>query len=241
MKPFYLIILLLFSATAAADSSLLDDANSLGGNKELIRKARAIDPDNKVRIVQNRLVDRNYRLELGVNYGAFSGGDPYVNTDQLGGSIDFHINPLFSVGFRYFNHSNSLSDEGERRVQEAAAARAIGLDPGRQAIDYPTDSMMGVINIYPTYGKMNLFDISVAQFDFYLLGGVGTMNMDSGSGAGSYSSTTYTAGAGLGLWMSKRFSTRFEARYQTYEDRAIPDEPRNLDLTVFSASLGVFL
>lgn len=240
MKPLLLTLIVLFSAASSADS-LLDDANSLGGNKELINKARAIDPNNRVRIVQNRLVDRNYRLELGVNYGAFSGGDPYVNTDQLGGSVDFHVNPLISVGFRYFNHSNSLSDEGERRIREAEAARAIGLDPGRQAIDFLTDSYMGVINIYPTYGKMNLFDITVAQFDFYLLGGVGTVNLESGAGAGAYSSTTYTAGAGLGLWMSKRFSTRFEARYQTYEDRAIANEPRNLDLTVFSASLGVFL
>jgi len=51
-----------------------------------------------VRVVQNRLVNRDMRLELGVNYGSFAGGDPYLNTDQLGGSVDLHINPMFSVG-----------------------------------------------------------------------------------------------------------------------------------------------
>jgi len=99
---------------------------------------------------------------------------------------------------------------------------------------------MGVINFYPTYGKLNLFDMSVAQFDFYLLGGLGQMQLQT-SNANTYSATTYTAGAGIGLWLSQHLSTRFEARYQTYEDRAFADQPRNLNITVFSASLGVLL
>ena len=130
------------------------------------------------------------------------------------------------MGFRYNDHSNTLTTEGERRIEEARAARALGRDPGRQAVDFPTDSYMGVVNFYPTYGKMNLFDLSIAQFDVYFLGGVGQMNLQSGP------STTYTAGAGMGLWLSNRFTTRFEARYQTYEDRAFADEPRNLNMTI---------
>ncbi|MEO0337240.1 MAG: hypothetical protein AAF202_12660, partial [Pseudomonadota bacterium] len=61
------LILCLFTGLSAFADSLLDDAGTLGGNKELIQKARSIDPNNKVRIVQNRLVDRRWRLELGVN------------------------------------------------------------------------------------------------------------------------------------------------------------------------------
>lgn len=225
---------LFFFAQSALADSLLDDMNSLGGNKKLIKMARDIDPDNKVRIVQNRLVDRNWRLELGVNYGTFAGGDPYLNTDALGASIDLHVNPMFSFGFRYYNHSNSLTSEGERRVQEAQSARAAGVDPGRPATDVPLDSYLGVINIYPTYGKLNLLNLSVVHFDFYLLGGAGQIQLESGY------TDTYTAGAGLGVWFTQHLSTRFEARYQTYEDRVF-DQSRSLDMTVFSASLGVLL
>lgn len=227
----FTLLSLPFSAMA---DSLTNDMNSLGGNEKLIERAKAFDPDNKVRIVQNRLVDRHWRLELGVNYGANSGGDPYVNTDNLGASVDLHITPMFSVGARYYNHSNTLSDEGERRVQAVQSARLAGVDPGRPAIDAPVETYMGVINFYPTYGKLNLFDQGVAQFDIYLLGGYGQIQLQ------NTSSDTYTAGAGLGLWISQHVSTRFEARYQTYKDKATGEE-RDLDLTVFSASLGLLL
>jgi outer membrane beta-barrel protein len=235
MKQLLLLLTFLCASSAMADS-LLDDAGTLGGNRDLIKKARAIDPNNKVRIVQNRLVDRNWRLELGVNYGAFAGGDPYLETDQLGGSVDLHINPMFSVGFRYYNHSNQLSTEGRRRFDAAQAASESG-GPGVSFpdTDQPLNSYMGVINVYPTYGKLNLFDYSVAQFDVYLLGGVGQMELESGT------APTYTAGGGMGLWLSNHFTTRVEARYQTYEDRAFDGSTRGLDITIFSASLGVML
>lgn len=229
-----LIAAFIMANQALAKDSLLDDMNSLGGNKKLIKMARDIDPNNKVRIVQNRLVDRNLRLELGVNYGAFHGGDPYLNTDQLGGSVDFHINPLFSVGVRYFNHSSTLTSEGQRRVTQAASARTLGSDTGRPDSDFPIESYMGVINFYPTYGKMNLLDFSVVHFDFYLLGGAGQMVLESGN------SETYTAGAGVGFWFTQHLSSRIEARYQTYEDRAF-NQTRSLNMTVISASLGVLL
>ncbi|MEO0336469.1 MAG: outer membrane beta-barrel domain-containing protein, partial [Pseudomonadota bacterium] len=74
-----------------------------------------------------------------------------------------------------------------------------------------------------------------AQFDVYLLGGVGQMQLESGP------TPTYTAGGGMGLWLSNHFTTRIEARYQTYEDRAFDGQTRGLDLTIFSASLGVML
>ena len=225
---------LLIATSAKANDSLLNDMNSLGGNKKLIKMAKDIDPNNKVRIVQNRLVDRNLRLELGVNYGSFFGGDPYLNTDQIGGSLDFHINPMFSVGLRYYNHSSELSKEGQRRIDAAQSARAMGENQESPKSDIPYESYMGVINIYPTYGKLNLLDLSVVHFDFYILGGAGQMRLESGY------TNTYTAGAGVGFWFTQHLSSRIEARYQTYEDRAL-GSPRTLDMTVIGASIGVLL
>jgi len=53
-----------------------------------------------VRIVQNRAVDRNLRLEIGANYGLVSGGDVYYRTQNLGANLDFHITPHWSIGAR---------------------------------------------------------------------------------------------------------------------------------------------
>jgi hypothetical protein len=69
MKHLKLIILLASALSCSAWADLDSDLRGLGGNKELIRRARGLDPKNKVSVVQNRAVDRDLRLELGINYG----------------------------------------------------------------------------------------------------------------------------------------------------------------------------
>ena len=225
-------LLVVLGPLALADVS--EDMEGLGGNKELIRRAKALDPKNKVRVVQNRSVDRDLRLEFGINYGMVTGGDPYVNTRNLGANLDFHINPHWSIGARYYNSSNELSSEGKRVFESARAAHAAGTYYERPDNDFASDTYLGVINWYPIYGKLNLFDMGIAQFDIYVLGGGGQVKLRSGM------APTYTGGAGVGFWMSQHFSTRFEARYQTYNDQ-IHSGSRQLDMTIISASLGFLL
>src|SRR5262245_18193001 len=98
MKRFTVILLSLISLNAWAAQDLTQEMDALGANQELMRKAKAIDPHNKVRVVQAREADRTMRLEIGINYGAISGGDPYVNSNLLGGQMDFHFTPLWSLG-----------------------------------------------------------------------------------------------------------------------------------------------
>ncbi|MGE0762298.1 MAG: outer membrane beta-barrel domain-containing protein [Bdellovibrionales bacterium] len=234
MKHLLLIFAALLATGQTSFADVSDEMNGLGGNRELIRRARGLDPKNKVRVVQNRTVDRDLRLELGVNYGGVAGGDPYVSTNNLGVNLDFHVNPRWSIGARYYNSSNTLSSEGKRVFESAQAARAAGTYYERPDIDYASDTYLGVINWYPMYGKLSLFDFGIAQFDVYLLAGAGQVKLRSGM------APTYTAGAGLGFWMTQHFSTRLEVRYQTYEDE-IYTGPRQLDLTVISATLGFLL
>lgn len=234
MKSLTFLSSLTLFVALSSHASVSSDMDGLGGNKELIRRARALDPKNKVAVVQNRSVDRNFRFEFGVNYGMVAGGDSYVNTDNLGGSVDFHFTPRWSIGARYYSSHNELSNEGERVFKAAQAARVAGTYYERPDVDYVTDTYLGVINWYPVYGKLNLFDLGIAQFDIYLLGGGGHVKLSSGSAA------TWTAGAGMGFWLSQHFSTRLEVRYQTYEDE-IYSGSRQQDLTVISASLGFLL
>lgn len=233
MKRWIITFLVLFSTTSLANS-LADDVNSLGGNKALMKKVRAIDPDNKVRVVQKRSVDRRLRLELGFNYGVYTGGDPYLKTDSIGGQLEFHINPTVSIGARYSSLSNSLSSEGERVFREASALREQGINAGTVAVDPAQETVLGTISIYPLYGKMNFFNRSIAQFDFYIVGGAGQTKLQSGN------SPTYTAGGGLGVWMSQHVSGRLEARWQGHQDQ-VGDQKRDLSQTIISASFGFLL
>ncbi len=234
MKSVKFAVLSMILVSGAAFADLDTDLNGLGGNKDLIRRAKGLDPKNRVSVVQNRSVDRDFRLEFGVNAGVNSGGDPYVKTDSIGGSVDFHFTPRWSVGGRYYSHNNTLSSEGERVFKAAAASREPGTGLNRRDIDYASDTTLGVINWYPMYGKLNLFDMGIAQFDIYLLGGGGSVSLASGS------APTWTAGVGMGFWLNQHFSTRLEARYQSYEDE-ISSGSRQIDLTVISASIGFLL
>lgn len=134
--------------TQAGD--LQKDLESLGGNKDILRRARALDPKNRLRVVQNRLVDRNMRLEIAAHYGSIAGGDPYLNTDNLGAQLEFHVSPRWSLGARYYSYSNSLSTEGERRAESARAGKEPFFDS-----DSAIRAYLGVVTWYPIYGKLN--------------------------------------------------------------------------------------
>lgn len=244
MKRLVLILILCGLSQSAwtkprAKVDLSKDFASLGDNQAIAEKAKQMDPNNKVSIVQNRMVDLNSRFELGINYGLVAGGDTNYRTQNLGANLDFHINPKWSVGLRYYRSYNNLTSEGEEYYQNARARGAAG-GWETPALDYPIDTGLFVVNWYPIYGKFNFFDLGIAHFDIYTLAGYGKTLLDSGL------SDTYTAGGGFGLWATQNIASRFEVRYQTYQDQAISratftKDTRQLDMVIFMASVGILL
>lgn len=209
------------------------DVEGLGGNDDLMEMAAKLNPESKSRIVQERIVDRHNRLEVGVTYGGVMGGTTYLQTQNLGGSLDFHFTPRFSVGARYYSYSNSLTPEGERAYADFEKAPA-GVYTQAPDVDRPQNAKIAVVNWYPIYGKINFFDAAIAQFDIYILAGGGQIELESGS------STLLTAGTGFGLWMTKHMTARAEIRYQNYKDQ-IYTGARNINAATATVGLGWIL
>lgn len=209
------LLILACSTTALAQKkSLKKDFETLGDNKVFAERVKNISQDKKVRIVQNRIVDLHNRFELAGTYGYSAGGDSYVTTQHLGGILDFHFSPRFAVGVRYQHYFNELTNEG--RAQYEAARIAQINDPAAlnqvPDVDFPEGVGLVTLTYSPIYGKLNLFDMSVAHFDIYTLAGYGKMVLNSGD------SDVLTAGLGMGVWVTQNFSARLEARYETYKD-----------------------
>ena len=227
------IILIAKSAFAQASR----DLEALGDQRAADRAAR-LDARTRVAVVQGRTVDRHWRVETGMNYGGVAAGDSYLNTANLGFQADLHINPQWSVGARYSKAFNSLTNEGESRFASGVNTNTYSVPQ----ISYPEDTIMGVVNWYMMYGKINFFDIKSVQFDIYSLAGYGqikttsTLNGQTNSGW----SNTYTAGGGVGFWLSQHITSRFELRYQGYQDQVYTGA-RNLNLIVGSVGIGVLL
>lgn len=233
MKHLILTTLAIFIAAPAfaqKKSSMLKDLDSLGSNKAIAERAKAIEGRNRVRVVQNRTVDRTLRLEVALSYDTAAGGDSYVNSNNTGIMADFHFTPRFSIGARYYDTRNELTNEGKRQFENFRNGN--GTQPD---IDYARSSTFGVITFYPLYGKLNFFDIGVTQFDLYVMGGYGQIKLASGP------APTWMAGGGVGIWWSQHITSRLEARYQSYEDKLMNGTTRDQSVTAFSAAIGFLL
>jgi len=232
------ILIAVIAATVALSqayaSNLDQDLDSLGGNEQILQRAEAMDPHNRVEAVQNRTVDLHNRIEIGGNYGLVAGGDSYLETQNLGLNLDYHINPHWSLGARYYSSMNTLTPEGKAVFNNAQSTQQATGNFSVPAIDSPLSTYLAVVDFYPIYGKMNLFDQAITQFDLYTLGGFGKVNLTSGQ------SNAYTAGAGIAFWFTQHFSTRFEGRWETYQDQNYQGT-RNLNAVITTISLGLLI
>lgn len=228
--------------SSQAFSSASEDLEGLGANRQIKDRAAHLENRTRIGVVQGRAVDRNWRMELGASYGPVAYGNSYLYTQNAGLNADLHINPRFSLGFRYSRAFNQLTNEGKSQFDQARATNTSSGAFQKPQVSYPEDEMMGVVNWYMTYGKVNFFDMKTVQFDLYSLAGYGQVKMttDINNKLDSAWTSTWTAGLGLGFWLSQHFSIRFEGRYQTYADQVYTGS-RNLNLIVGTVGLGVLL
>ncbi|HMN69317.1 MAG TPA: outer membrane beta-barrel domain-containing protein [Bdellovibrionales bacterium] len=213
------------------------DFDSLGGNTILLERARALEPDKNVSVVQERTVSRRNRVEIAPEFGNTFGGQTYTSTKTLGINLNYHIRPWISVGVKYNKAFKDLTPEGEALIDEAIAD--YNRDPANPdkpfpELDYVKDETLGLLNWYPFYGKLKFTERNVVHFDLYAVAGAGTVRLNSGS------SSTWTAGGGIGFWLAKHLTARFEMRYQTYTAQYFTGA-RDLDLTIGSFQMGWLL
>ncbi len=239
----FLLLVAFFNGQAKADvkmepttKDLKSEFSTLGDNQDVVDRVKNMDSHQKVRIVQNRLVDRNNRIEIAANYAFNGGGDSYVKTQNVGARLEYHLNPRWSAGLQYQKSYNVLTPEGVNQLDAAAAAQKIDpASPNRfPAVDYPLESQMATVSFYPIYGKMNLFDSGIAQFDVYLQLGFGKISLLTGD------SDLYSVGMGSGIWLTPRITTRLEVRYQQYQDLLLTDERKQNNVQGV-ASIGVLI
>ena len=224
------LVILTLAASVEAKTDLLKDFDSLGGNDALLEKAKALNPEASISLVQRRVVPRQNRLEIAPEFSSVLGGDSYNRTQNFGANFHYHFTPRWSVGLKYNYSFNKLRPEGENLVKDTAGVgKAVVPD-----IDYPKQQGLVLLNWYPVYGKMNLYDLGITHFDVYALVGGGIIELASGGTA------TYTAGGGVGFWWSQHLTSRAELRYQTYRASRYTGSV-DMNTTVASVQVGYLL
>lgn len=231
------LVLMMVMIPALSFAAAEDDYDGLGGNKILLERAKALNPDENVSIVQSRTVSLRNRFEIAPEYSGTFGGDTYTRTQTFGLNVHYHINPQWSIGAKYGMSFNRLTPEGQAMMDRAMDDyNSNPKNPTSQIpdIDYPKSETMAMVTWAPIYGKLNFFDAKVVQFDTYLLAGMGQVALKSGNASST------TAGLGIGFWLSPKLSTRVEMRYQGYEAQYLT-RSQKLDLAVASVQMGWLL
>lgn len=237
MKFLIFSLLLLSSAISFAAGEVESDFDSLGGNKPLLDRAKALEPESNVSIVQNRTVNLRSRWEVAPEYSGTFGGDTYNRTQSVGLNAYYHITPRWAVGLKYNTHFNQLTSEGEAMARQAGEEYVANPETAKAyfpEVDYPKSETMAMLNWAPFYGKINMLDLAVAHFDVYAIAGYGQLELKSGN------TTAYTGGGGIGFWFSKNFSTRIEMRYQKYSAKYATGE-KDMNLAIAGLQMGWLL
>ena len=232
-----LISMLVTLPLAAHAVGLEEDFDGLGGNKILIEKAQALNPEMTLSVVQPRTVSLRNRFEIAPEYSGTFGGDTYSRTQSFGLNMHYHLTPRWSVGAKYNMSFNRLTPEGEAMVDRAYQDYLkTPKNPSTPIpdLDYAKSESLLMVNWSPIYGKLNLLDRSVVQFDTYVLAGAGQVALKSGS------TSTYIAGGGVGFWVNPRLSTRVEMTYQHYKAQYYTG-PKDLDLAILGVQMGWLL
>lgn len=217
-----------------AGDELMKDFDSLGGNDVLLEKAQSLTPSTKIGIVQKRVVNRLKRFELSFEGGTISSNDSYVVSRKVGLSTQFHINPHWSVGAKYNYFFNNLTPEGKKIYDEAERDVQSGNSEGAivPAVNWQKSSISAVINWYPIYGKLNIFDKGIVQFDMYGILGAGKTQLRYNS------AQSYQAGIGFGFWLSQHLTSRIELTKETFSASALDGSKQNFSSDETSLSVG---
>lgn len=225
------------TASVAGPADIGSEFDGLGGNRILLEKAKALNPEQSESIVQERTVSLRNRFELSPEYSGTFNGDTYSKTQSLGLNANYHINPQWALGVKFNYSFNKLTPEGERMMDAATADFAANPNNPTRLVpdmDYQKTELLALVNWAPIYGKMNLLDRQIVHFDVYGLAGAGQVQLLSGP------TQATTAGIGIGFWFNQHLTSRLEMRYENYTAQYLDGE-KNLGLTIASAQMGWLL
>lgn len=242
MKRWALIFTFL---TLPVQADILEDFDSLGANKVLLEKAQALAPNNRIQIVQERVVNRFARHEITTDYEVVSSGaNPYFNTQGLGLSYQFHLNPHWSVGVKYSYAFNQLSAEGDKIIEDGRARQEAILRKDPNSDDRPDafipelnwvrQSYLLMVNWYPIYGKFKFLNSGIVHFDIYTHIAIGEIQLRYNT------SPLYQGGLGMGFWWSQHLSSRVEYRFSSYR-ADFYDSSESINTGNLGLSLGYLL
>lgn len=156
--------------------------------------------------VNERYSSLNKRHEFTL-FGAHDfAADSHMDSKQTGLTYRFHFNSRWSVGARYTEYFNQLTQAGEALYDSEK------LLPDS---DFAIKSTDAFISYNTVYGKLRLTSDTIVYFDQYISLGYGNVALSKGE------TQMYLLDLGLAFWIGKKMSARFGVKNEFYTQQKV--------------------
>ncbi|MBD64253.1 MAG: hypothetical protein CME62_03545 [Halobacteriovoraceae bacterium] len=164
-------------------------------------KVTPVVSEEKIYAVNARYSSLNKRFEVTMFGGNNFTGDSHIDSTNVGGTLRFHYNSRFSLGYRYTEYFNKLSEAGQTLYDSKE------LLPDT---DYAIKSTEGFLNVNTIYGKLRFTQNTIVYFDHYVSLGYGEIALARDE------VQFYNLDTGFSFWMGKHMSARVGVRNEFY-------------------------
>jgi outer membrane beta-barrel protein len=202
MKQLLITALILVSSQAfAANGNLEDDLKSLDVQEAVPNQVSK----EKLYSIQSRATSLKGRIEILAGAAQNYTGNGFLQTQQVGGELQYHLNDEWSVGLGYSQVFNTFKSDADRLLQEQ------GVLPD---VDYAKTRMEAKIQYNLFYGKFRFSQESVMYFDQYWAGGYAQNKLGSGDSNGPMGDV------GFAFWVKSWGSIHLGLKDYYYTEKA---------------------
>lgn len=213
MKYLFLLLIIVSTSSFAEEKSQKSELEKKLESLNIPSdKVSPLVSEEKLYVVNGRYSSLNNRHELTLFGSRNFNADSHIETQQGGGTYRYHINSDWSLGYRYSQYDNKLSEAGEDLFDKNAIL---------PISDYAVKSSEGFINYNTVYGKIKLTEKTIVYFDHYVSLGYATMALGSGE------VPSYIVDTGFAFWLGKHMSLRTGLKNELYSLKTFEGEKKN--------------
>lgn len=203
MKRLLLITLSLNCCFALGSTGLEKKLESLNIPSD---RVNPLVTQEKLYVVNKRYSSLTNRHELTLGGGRNFNADAHLDSSLATAAYRYHINGKWSVGLRYSEYYNELSNSGEKLFDNK------NLLPDS---DFALKSTEAFINFNTIYGKLRVSKDMIVYFDQYISLGYGEISLATGQ------TQNYIADLGFSFWVGRNFSARVGAKNEFYRQQKL--------------------
>lgn len=192
---------LLFAATEKSDLSKRLESLNIPSDK-----VTPLVSEEKLYVVNKRYSSLTNRHEISFQGGKNFNADAHLESTLVSAAYRYHINSDWSLGARYSEYHNELSESGEKLFDD----RKILPDS-----DYALKSSELFVNYNTVYGKLRLTKDTIVYFDQYISLGYGMISLANGE------TQNYIADLGFSFWIGRHMSARIGAKNELYRQQKL--------------------